>query len=49
MPWRDWQFWLVTTLMAISLWRLARMFIPAARPRNTNSKRAALTIEGRSV
>ena len=49
MPLRDWQFWLVTALTALSAWRLARLFIPTRRSRRTKGKRATLTIEGRSL
>jgi len=28
MPWRDWQFWLVSALAIWGLWVLARPFIP---------------------
>jgi hypothetical protein len=47
MPVHDWQFWLVTALMVVSVWRLTRVFISTARPRRTKARRAALTIEGR--
>lgn len=28
MPWRDWQFWIVTALAAWGLWMLSRPFWP---------------------
>jgi hypothetical protein len=28
MPWRDWEFWIVTLLACWGLWILARPFVP---------------------
>jgi hypothetical protein len=31
MPWRDWQFWIVTALALAGAWLIARPFLPRKR------------------
>ncbi len=47
MPLDDWQFWVVTALAAIGLWRLKRAVWPKSR--RGGRKRVQLTIEKRKV
>ena len=39
MPWRDWQFWVVTAVAAAGLWALLRSF---RRGRSRPARRVAL-------
>lgn len=46
MPTTDWQFWVVTTIALVALWRLGAMFLRMVRPRGGRgtTRRASLTI-----
>jgi hypothetical protein len=35
MPWRDWQFWVVTLAAVGGLWTLVRVLIPRRKPKKT--------------
>jgi len=47
MPWRDWQFYIVTIVAIIGAWSLARIFLPTRRAKKT--KRANLTISAKTL
>lgn len=52
MPTTDWQFWVVTTIAAAALWRVARLVVGVIAPMlgkaRPPSKRASLTISAPS-
>lgn len=43
MPWRDWQFWLVTLAAVGGL----ALFVRVVRPRRSRGKRTTLTVSAR--
>lgn len=43
MPWSDWQFWVVSLVVLVAVWRLVLLFVPRSKP-----PRTTLTISART-
>ena len=55
LPWRDWQFWVVTVVALAAAWMVLRALVPESwwgkigLKRKRKGRAASLTVEGKAV